>query len=285
LFFIFSSSSYAVQHQCAELFRIAPETQLPEFTQTLDALQTVLTDKNRIYSTPRNISAYTFISELIAKQKVQLEALRQVDFSQLSPQVVKYYLDRIEKAILDNEAEFIKYQTEENLDRISIKKIREANANSPLSVVRDHISSFAIATNTIIAELLTAIKYPEVINTEEDMPTLFGRYWYKARMALLQRMAPTMERYFESKRIDLKVRKNGVIYFLEVKYLGTNQYYNKASGDHVLQKLENVKFAAEQTPVPTKVALVLIGPGELSSAALNSYYELGIEVIHLTPEW
>jgi hypothetical protein len=253
--------------------------------EAADILSSLVTDKNKLFSTPRNISAHTLISEIIATQKIQLSRLQAMTFKQIDPAIAEVYVSQMAKAVRDNESEFLKYQTEVPLETISVQELASAQSQTELSVVRDHVSSFAIATNSILAELLTAIHYRNVLLTEETMPVMFGEYWNQAHRDLQRRTEPAMENYFETKRMDLKVKHYGAIHFLEVKYLGTRQEYTKASGSHVLQKLENVKYAADQLPFATKVVLVLVGRGRLSSHAKESYAQLGIEVLHLTPDW
>lgn len=290
LFSISANEAYArAPWNCQKLF-IAESTTTFQFAAPWSDEQTLLailkiqeTDRVELFAARPRMSVAAFIDEIIDKKYEQLERFRIHNWSSVSVPVRDHYAALFELSVKGTSQGIRRLYEFPNFAQLTLEQMIHPEPH--LEPIRSALMSFLVQSNTVLAEFMAALRFPQVVQTETSINGLIAPYAPWVYAPLQQKLGVHGWGNFLNRKMDVISRDPHTYYWVEVKYLGRHKRYTSVSGADVYEKLKNTKELAQLLPIPIRVTLAVVGPGWLSLEAVKQYEDLGVEVISLTPNY
>ncbi len=257
--------------------------QLTDEQTLLEIIKIQKTDRTLLFGERPQMSVATFIDEIIRKKQEQLALFRLHDWSSVPVMVREHYAALFEASVNGTSRGVLRLHEFPNFSKLTLEQLIYPEPN--LEPVSSAVVSFMVQSNTVLAEFLAALHFPQVRQTETSISNLINAYDKYIYAPLRYELGEDLWANFLNRKMDLISEDAETYYWVEVKYLGRHKRYTSVSGADVYAKLKNTKALAQLLPVPIRVILAVAGPGWLSADAIKDYEDLGVEVVSLTPNW
>lgn len=241
------------------------------------------TDRYTVFTDHAQKTVPEFADHVLALQQKQLATFKEFPLQGVPDWIFQSYLGLLEAAVKNSQSDIKKIKQWDGVERVLMREL--INPDPPLSALRDSMVSLMIKTNSVFAELMAAIEFPQVMATEKSIAYLIKEVPEMDLRSFRNKMGETDWSHFLTKKMDLVGHEGGSLLWVEVKYLGRDKIYTSVSGEAVFKKLSNVKALTQLIDRKIRVVLVTVGPGTLSTDVMEHYQSHGIEVRSLTPHW
>lgn len=241
------------------------------------------TDRYTVFAKHAQKSVPEFVDHVLTLQQRQVDLFKQYPLRDVPDWIYHSYLGLLEAALKNSHSDIKKIKLWEQVDAVRMEDL--IMPEPALMPLRDSMVSLMIKTNSIFAELLAAIEFPQVMATEKTISYLIREVPPDRLASFRQKMGESDWGHFLTKKMDLVGHEGDSLLWVEVKYLGRDKIYTSVSGEAVFKKLSDVKALTQLIDRKIRIMLVTVGPGKLSGEVMDHYQKNGIEVRSLTPEW
>ncbi|MBY0313899.1 MAG: hypothetical protein K2Q26_00135 [Bdellovibrionales bacterium] len=256
-----------------------------DFQFLVSVMKILKTDRFEIFREHQDLSVAQFLKFVAQTHQYQLQQILNYRFSNVPREFLEGYLQQITKTVKVSRSRIEYFQEHQTLDihKVKMRALLDPRSDD-FQKLSDMVVSTMVSPTTIMAEMLAAIKFGYQRSMEQHMEDIVPN-WDREVESNGHLLSEADLTHLKTRRMDvLSIRPDNKIYLIEVKYLGRNKDYNKASGSDVLRKMKLLRQIT-QSNSNIQIILAVAGPGKLTEDMYEKYAEHGVKVVHLTPNW